>query len=205
MWCPPWQPINCCGGQPQPGIVNPGRGTPVSVPDLPVPMAQIKVHVPNGATVYANGQLMRQTGPVRTFETPEIAHGRDHHYTLKVEAVVNGEARVASRRVTVRAGWASNVDFRSMANDKATSAVTVNLPAAAKLLVEGKEAAAAVVTSGFNTPELPVGQEVTYTFQTETPRDGRTEVETRRVTFKAGDPVLIDFSRKATDSVVTLK
>jgi len=183
---------------------NPAMGEQ-SLVLLPAPYARITVHVPADAKVYADGRPSTQTGPVRTFETPALAAGRDYNYTLTVETVVDGEVRQASRRVTVRAGWNTPADFTALTAGQATSAVTVTLPAGRTLLVNGRPSPAAPGVNNFNTPAAPAGHSVAYTFQTETVRDGRTEVETRHVAFAAGKPVAVDFTRPAPDAEVTLK
>ncbi|WP_029630281.1 TIGR03000 domain-containing protein [Zavarzinella formosa] len=177
---------------------------PVSQPpyeELTAVQAQIKIQVPEGAKVYTDGYLNNQTGSTRILTTPEITPGTDYNYTLKVEFTVNGETRVASKQVVVRGGSVTPVDFTGLAANKSSSAVSVNLPAGSKLMVDGVE----TTRQNFNTPDLSAGSSVTHTFVTETPRDGRTEVETRKVTFKVGEPVVIDFSRKSADSVVSVK
>ncbi|WP_020475151.1 TIGR03000 domain-containing protein [Zavarzinella formosa] len=172
---------------------------------LPENQAQIKMRVPEAAKVYADGYLTGETGMIRTLTTPAISSNQDHCYTVKVEAVINGETRVASKRVVVRGGRVTPVDFSSLADSKATSAISVNVPSKARLLIDGVETPALSGTTNLNTPELESGKSVSYLFQIETPRDGRIELETRRVTFKAGEAVVVDFSRKSADSVVTLK
>jgi uncharacterized protein (TIGR03000 family) len=43
------------------------------------------------------------------FVTPDLPTGKDFHYTLKAEVMVNGKAEVVSQVVAVRAGEETNV------------------------------------------------------------------------------------------------
>jgi uncharacterized protein (TIGR03000 family) len=71
--------------------------------------------------------------------------------------------------------------------------VTVTLPAKAKLFVDGVAAATGGGTQTFRTPELTKGKPYVYQFRAEVVKDGKTEVLSREVTFKAGEPVVVNF------------
>jgi uncharacterized protein (TIGR03000 family) len=158
---------------------------------LPADRGQVVVLAPADAKLFAEGQATTLTGTQRVFMTPELAPGRDFQYSLKVETPAGSE----TRQIVVRGGHRTVVDFTSPAVEKAASPVTVNLPAKAKLFVDGVSASVTGGTLTFKTPELVKGKAFTYEFRAEVEKaEGQTEVLTRTVTFKAGEPVSVDFT-----------
>jgi len=167
-------------------------GTPVLIGGLPGNRAQVVVLAPASAKLYAEGESTSLTGPERVFLTPELAAGRDFQYTLKLE---NG-TESTTRQVVVRAGHRTVVDFTNGA-EQVTTPVTVNLPAKAKLFVDGIPAAVTGGTHTFRTPELAKGKAFIYDLRAEVDKDGTTEVVSKKVTFNAGEPVTVDFVEPA--------
>lgn len=163
-------------------------GVPERVGSLPANRAQVVVLAPASAKLYAEGEATSLTGTERVFLTPELSAGRDFQYTLKVE---NG-TESTSKQVVVRAGHRTVVDFNGGA-DRVSTPVMVNLPAKAKLFVDGVPAAVTGGTHTLNTPELVKGKAFTYEFRAEVDKDGTTEVVSKKVTFTAGEPVTVDF------------
>ena len=147
------------------------------------------MRAPAGARLFAEGQATSLTGTERVFLTPELSAGRDFQYTLKLE---NG-TETTTKQIMVRAGHRTVVDFTTPGVEKATSPVTVNLPAKAKLFVDGVPAAPRAGPSTFRTPELAKGKPFVYEFRAEVEKDGTTEVLSKKVTFTAGEPVTVDF------------
>ena len=72
-------------------------------------------------------------------------------------------------------------------DDKATASLSVELPAAAKLYVDGHLIAGAGEARQFHTPELPRGQAFFYEVKAEVEVNGKVEVESKRVVVKAGE------------------
>jgi uncharacterized protein (TIGR03000 family) len=175
-----------------PGPGGAARGTPEPVPGLPAGRAQLVVRLPADAKLFADGNATMIGGVERVFLTPEISTVRDYTYTLKAEYAAGDPE---TRQVTVRAGYRTVVEFAGpvAAIEKASSPVTVTLPAKAKLFVDGVAAAADAGTHTFRTPDLTKGKPYVYQFRAEVEKDGKTEVLSREVTFKAGEPVVISF------------
>ena len=163
-------------------------GVPVQVGELPVNRAQVVVRAPASAKLFAEGQATSLTGTERVFLTPELSGNRDFQYTLKLE----DGTETTTRQVVVRAGHRTVVDFTTP-GEKASSAVTVNLPANAKLFVDGVPAMVAGGTKTFRTPELAKGKPFVYEFRAEVEKGGTPEVLSKKVTFNAGEPVTVDF------------
>ena len=78
-------------------------GAPEELANSPAP-ATIVVRVPADAALSINGVATRSTAPTRTFVSPSLQPGKEFHYTLKAEAVRDGQKVAATRRVAVRAG-----------------------------------------------------------------------------------------------------
>jgi uncharacterized protein (TIGR03000 family) len=188
-------------GTPGTGTRTPGGpggealGTPHAVPGLPASRAQVVVRLPADAKLYADGQATTLGGLERVFLTPEISAARDYTYTLKAEYAA-GEPQ--TKQIVVRAGHRTVVEFAApVAAEKASSPVTVTLPEKARLFVDGVVAAAGGGTQTFRTPELTKGKPYVYEFRAEVDKDGKTEVLSRQVTFKAGEPIVVDFVEPA--------
>jgi uncharacterized protein (TIGR03000 family) len=178
-------------------------GEGVSAPDVPFAVnslstnrGQVVVRVPVDAKLFADGQATTLVGTERVFSTPDLTSGRDYQYTLKVEYADGAETKSVSKQVIVRAGHRTVVDF-TPAGDTVASSVTVNLPANAKLFVDGVATSTTGGTTTFKTPELTRGKAYVYKFSAEIDRDGKTEIESRDVTFKAGEPINVNFTEPA--------
>jgi len=76
----------------------------------------------------------------------------------------------------------------------ATATVVVNLPADARLTVDGYVTRSTTAERTFVSPALATGSNYTYTLQAEVVRDGRTVVETQRVTVRAGETTRAAFN-----------
>jgi len=145
---------------------------PIAVRSLPSTRGQVVVRLPADAKLFADGQATTLTGIERVFQTPELTTGRDFQYTLKVEFTEGTETKTATKQVVVRAGHRTVVDFDAP-SDTAASAVTVNLPAKAKLFVDGVATPATGGTHTFKTPELTRGKPYVYQFRAEVERGAR--------------------------------
>jgi uncharacterized protein (TIGR03000 family) len=82
--------------------------------------------------------------------------------------------------------------------------ILVNLPADARLSVDGVATTSTSERRTFNTPALPVGEQFQYTLRAEILRDGRTIVETQQVNVRGGEETVVDFSF-ATTSVASAR
>jgi uncharacterized protein (TIGR03000 family) len=172
----------------------PATGIPEAVATLPANRGQVVVRVPADAKLFADGQATQLSGTERVFLTPDLSGSRDFQYTLKVEYTINGETKSDSKQVVVRAGHRTIVDFAVPSAEKTTSSVTVTLPENSKLFVDGVAAASTGGKHIFNTPELPKGKPFVYEFRADVEKDGKTESVSQKVTFNAGEPIVIDFT-----------
>jgi uncharacterized protein (TIGR03000 family) len=73
--------------------------------------ALIDVRVPPDAQVTFDGDATTQTGPNRVFSSPPLEAGKSYHYDVKARWTQNGRPVERTRRVDVRAGQRTTVDF----------------------------------------------------------------------------------------------
>jgi uncharacterized protein (TIGR03000 family) len=161
--------------------------------------ATVVVQLPETATLSVDGQMVTLDSSKRVLVTPELRPGQDYFYSLRAEAQVNGTTLVQAKRVTVRAGGETRVDFGDLKaaaverQGPAPSHITVRLPAEAKLLVNGVVCPIQAETRSFDTPKLQPGQTYSYTLVAELTQDGQIKSATRKLSLEAGKSVSINF------------
>ena len=69
------------------------------------------VRVPADASLSVDGSPTYTTASVRTFETPELAPGKDYAYTFKAEYNKDGKTVSVTKRVSVSPGKTTDVDL----------------------------------------------------------------------------------------------
>jgi len=83
-------------------------GTGVQVASNEAP-ATILVSLPADAKLMIDDETTSSTSAQRVFVSPNLPTGKEFHYTLKAEIVVNGKAVVVTERVAVKAGEQSRI------------------------------------------------------------------------------------------------
>ncbi len=73
--------------------------------------AVIDLRVPADAQVWFDGDPTNQRGPDRVFTSPALDPGKTYHYDVKARWTENGRPVERTRRVDVRAGQRTTVDF----------------------------------------------------------------------------------------------
>ncbi len=88
-------------------------GTPLGAAGLGLDSrsALIDIRVPPDAQITFDGDRTAQTGPNRLFSSPPLDRGQAYHYTVKARWTENGRQVDRTRRVEVRAGQRTTVDF----------------------------------------------------------------------------------------------
>jgi uncharacterized protein (TIGR03000 family) len=76
--------------------------------------AQLVITLPEDARLLIEGKPTRQTGASRTFVSPPLEPGADYTYELTVEVVRDGRPLAQTKKVPVRAGETTNVDFSTV-------------------------------------------------------------------------------------------
>jgi uncharacterized protein (TIGR03000 family) len=74
--------------------------------------ATLIVNLPEDATLTIDGEKTTSTSASRMFVTPALEQGKEYEYTLKAKVVRDGEVKVTTAKVTVRAGQTSQVRLK---------------------------------------------------------------------------------------------
>jgi uncharacterized protein (TIGR03000 family) len=82
--------------------------------------ARVIVKLPEDARLFVDSAACPLTSTRRAFQTPELPPGKDYVYTIKAEVSRDGRTVTASKRVTVRAGQDSVVDFSDLREVQST-------------------------------------------------------------------------------------
>jgi uncharacterized protein (TIGR03000 family) len=93
----------------KPGGGKPGGGKPEETA-APAP-AHVVVKLPENARLFVDDQPCPLTSATRAFDTPTLEPGRVYYYTLRAEVTRDGRPVTDSKRVTLRAGEESVVEF----------------------------------------------------------------------------------------------
>jgi uncharacterized protein (TIGR03000 family) len=73
---------------------------------------ELKITVPENATVFLAGSATDQTGTVRTYATQRLSEGQTWtDYTIRVEAEVNGKTEVREEKLTITGGESYELAF----------------------------------------------------------------------------------------------
>jgi uncharacterized protein (TIGR03000 family) len=160
--------------------------------------AMVMVKAATDVKVTFNGVATNRRSEEEVFLTPDLRPGRTYAYQVKAEAYRDGKKVTRTRRVLVRAGTRSRVDFSDMgtavaSNDGESARVTVLLPQDTRLYIAGK-AYGTTSKQTFTTPRLKKGKSYHYSIKAERLDDGQADV--RRVNVQAGKEVTVDFRQR---------
>jgi len=164
----------------------------------------VLVKLPADASLFVDGAPTSLSSDSRRFQTPPLEAGKDYYYTVRIEAMRNGEKVTQSQRVIVRAGHSAEVafaEFEVAAKGepaktepvKAPAKVIVKLPSEAKLYVDGVLCPQSSAVRSFETPKLDPNVTYGYTLKAEVVRNGQTKTEMKRIEIQAGKEVSVDF------------
>lgn len=171
--------------------------------------ATVIVQLPADARLTVDGKGADLTSATRSFITPALEMDRDYYYTIKAEADRDGRALTQTKRVLVRAGQVSRVDFGDLTSAEAVKVTREASPAPARITVRLPEKADLYVDDvlcpqkdsaerSFETPTLEPGRTYHYALRVELVRDGRTVKEDRRIDMRAGKKIDVDFTDMGT-------
>jgi uncharacterized protein (TIGR03000 family) len=190
------------------------------MPKLPAPTpdsttvntAQVVIKAATEVRISVNGQRTERDAAEMTFLTPALQQGKSYSYEVNAEFVRDGKLTTETKRVTVKAGHQTMVDFSDLNLGAIAQAamkpatVTVNLPEDGKLFVDGAPYPISANQRTFNTPALRQGKDYYYELKAQVVRDGKTQTETQTITVEPGKHVQVNFKTlKAVQTAVTIR
>jgi uncharacterized protein (TIGR03000 family) len=89
-------------------------------------VAMVIIAAPEGVRVTVNGKAIAMKSAEEKFITPELEPDANYSYTVTAEAVRDGQVVSKTRKVMVKAGLESRVDFRELAAAPVGSASIAN-------------------------------------------------------------------------------
>ncbi|MBL8794003.1 MAG: TIGR03000 domain-containing protein [Planctomycetia bacterium] len=177
---------NCCGNQGMPVYTKPN--VPPLNPNPPVerlPGPPPVERVPNIAPplpAKMEKEEMKAAPPEKKEEMKE---------EKKEEEKKEEEKKDAEKDAKDAATFRGPIRIYDYPAAKAT--VVVELPADAKLFLDGNAVPLSSARRTFETPPLKPGKTYAYTLRAEVVRDGKTLVDAKRVVFQAGNTVQVEF------------
>ncbi len=91
---------------------KPMKPVPEEEVSTPTP-GHVVVKLPAEAKLFVDGVACPLTSAQRSFDTPPLEPGKTYYYSLKAETIREGRSVAETKRVTVRAGQETVVEFES--------------------------------------------------------------------------------------------
>jgi uncharacterized protein (TIGR03000 family) len=162
----------------------------------------LNVSVPADAEVYVNGRRTTSSGRRRRYVARNVQPGLKYKFEVRAELVRGGEEVSETKTVALQANQTADLAFRLAAQSGSgqvdvqppRTSLTVRVPAAAKVWLEGNATRSTGTARRFATTGLAPGQVwEDYEIRVELERDGRTRTRQQNITLKAGQSHEIRF------------
>jgi len=153
----------------------------------------LTVAVPADAKLYVNDDLTSSTGAVRKFVSHGLKAGKQYRFVVRAElADAAGKLMTEEKTVVVSAGEQEQVQFAfAESSSKVETAITLNLPEGAKVLLAGNETKASGESRTFRTSRLKVG-EFWDNYEIEVEYQG--QVKRQAIRLVGGDSLQLTFN-----------
>jgi uncharacterized protein (TIGR03000 family) len=158
----------------------------------------LAVNVPQDAKIYVNGSATSSTGTDRQYVSRDLDRGFNYTYEVKAEVVRDGKTIEQVKTVNLRAGQTAELAFDFPAAASLETALTVHVPADAKVYLAGNPTSAKGETRVFRTTGLSTGKAWDdYTVRVEFEQDGQIVKQERTITLRAGEAQELSFTDEA--------
>jgi uncharacterized protein (TIGR03000 family) len=158
----------------------------------------VVIKAPTGVRITVNGQETILEAVQSTFKTPELQPGQAYSYQVKAETVRGGQTVTEEKKVLVKAGQLSEVDFADLAPPQPAPSrvarVTFQVPEDARVWVDDVRWQMTGGQRTFTTPELVAGRNYFYEVKAEVTRGGKVLTQTHKITVAAGKNVQVEFT-----------
>lgn len=153
----------------------------------------LSVAVPNDAKVFVNDDATKSSGAVRKFVSHGLEPGKQYRFVVRAELTgADGKLMTEEKTVLVSAGQQEDVQFAfSESKTPVETAITLNLPEGAKVLLAGNETKAIGETRTYRTSRLKVG-ELWDDYEIEVQYEGK--VKRQSVRLVGGDKLQLTFN-----------
>ena len=153
----------------------------------------LSVAVPTDAKVFVNDDATKSSGAVRKFVSHGLETGKQYRFVVRAELTgADGKLMTEEKTVLVSAGQQEDVQFAfSESKSPVETAITLNLPEGAKVLLAGNETNATGETRTYRTSRLKVG-EFWDDYEIEIQYDGK--VKRQSVRLVGGDKLQLTFN-----------
>ena len=167
--------------------------------------AALIVSLPADAKVYVNDKLTSTPGTQRHYVSRNLTPGETYTYQVRAEVVREGETLSETKTVELSAGAATNVSFDFEPAETVVTALKLNVPSDARVLLGGAETQLTGSERVFTTNQLaPNTSWDDYKITVEVNRNGRVVRDEKIIDLKAGSTQEITFEfEPATASFVS--
>lgn len=153
----------------------------------------LTVNVPGNAKVFVNGNATTSTGAVRQYVSRGLESGKSYKFEIRAEVEgVDGKVMTEEKTIAIAAGEREQLQFAFADSDSTIqTAVTLNLPEGAQVILAGKTTKATGTQRTFRTSHLKPGQ-VWDDYEIEVKLGD--EVKRQTVRLIAGDSLQLSFN-----------
>src|SRR5690606_1041564 len=165
-------------------------GKPVFTEPPPADGAGVlRVIVPADAKVFVNDQPTTSTGTERQFVSRGLRGGRQYSYRVRVEFEQDGKPVTKTETAILTAGSNEMLAFADQPKtEQIATTLTLQVPAAAKVILAGAETKQTGTEREFVTTKLGKGQEwANYHIRVEMNENGKVVSEERTITLRGGE------------------
>ncbi len=164
----------------------------------------LTVAVPNDAKIFVNNNATTSTGAVRKFVSRGLESGKEYRFQIRAEmTAADGKLLTEEKTLVVTAGQQEQVQFAFADSESPVeTAITLNLPAGAKVLLAGNETNATGENRTYRTRRLKPG-EFWDNYQIEVQYEGR--VKTQSLRLIGGDSLQLTFDFNPTTDNLAAK
>ncbi len=167
---------------------DPNSGLPEKQTSLTRDGALLTVNVPENARVLVNGITTRSTGSLRRYVSRNLTPGFDYSYEVQAEVMVDGKPMVQTKTVQLRAGQKAQLAFDMNTAPPVETALTLNVPADAKVYLAGNETRGNGKVRTFRTTKLADGQTWSeYVVRVVVDESGESRAKEETITLRAGE------------------
>ena len=146
-------------------------------PDASDPDAAVTIdlHLPANARVTINGYSTRQSGLHRRFTSKIPAGSQTSSFSIEASIIRDGQQIRQTRTVSLRPGQSTSLSMDLLGSGITTTSLTLQVPAGARVVLQGQETSMHGETRVFHTRSLSPGQTWKgYMVEVQHQQDGKT-------------------------------